>query len=97
MHARLVTWALCILLAVSGALYGLWQGAEAEAVRQVNADLIQANKSLRSRLVAVPAEIERQKEQRHAAEQAIEKDRVWADGPVPDPVRDGLCKRLRCR
>lgn len=100
MRARLVIASLCLvclLVGISGALYGRWQHAEAEAVRQDLANANRANTALRDRLLVVPAEVLRQKEQRHAAEKAIEEDRVWAASPVPDPVVNGLCKRLSCR
>lgn len=100
MRARLVIAGLCLLcllVGVSGALYGRWQHAEAEAVRQALDSANRANTALRERLVAIPAEVLRQKEVRRDAEAAIQANPDWAAEPVPDAVSDGLCKRLRCR
>ena len=100
MRARLVGIGLCLLclaVGVSGALYGRWQHAEAEAVRQALATAEKANKALTARLKALPAELASQKEKRHAAESAIQANPDWAAEPVPGAVSDGLCKRLRCR
>jgi len=100
MRARLVAVGLClvcILVGVSGVLYGRWQHSEAEAVRKALESATAANKALRERLVAIPDEILRQKEARRDADQAIEANPDWAAEPVPDAVSDGLCKRLRCR
>lgn len=100
MRARLVIAGLCLLcllVGVSGALYGRWQHAEAEAVRQDLAAANRANTALRERLVAIPAEVLRQKEARRDADQAIQANPDWAAESVPDAVTDGLCKRLRCR
>lgn len=100
MRARLVAvglYLVCILVGVSGVLYGRWQHAEAEAVRQALDAANAANTALRERLVSIPDEILRQKEARRDADQAIEANPDWAAEPVPDAVSDGLCKRLRCR
>lgn len=100
MRARLVIAGLCLLsllIGLSGALYGRWQHAEAEAVRQDLATAQKANAALSARLKAVPTELARQKEKRRDAEAAIQANPDWAAEPVPDAIADGLCKRLRCR
>jgi Tfp pilus assembly protein PilN len=100
MRARLVILGLCLLsLAVgaAGVLYGRWQHAEAEAVRQALDSANAANTALRDRLAGIPTEILRQKEARRDADKAIEANPNWAAEPVPDAVADGLCARLRCR
>ena len=100
MRARLVIAGLCllcILVGVSGALYERWQHAEAQALRTYAEQLETSNKALRGRLTGIQPELQRQKEARRAAEQAIKSNPDWAAEPVPDAVSDGLCKRLRCR
>lgn len=100
MRARLVIAGLCLLCLLAGAsgvLYGRWQHAEAEAVRQALDAANAANTALRDRLVSIPKEVLRQKEARREADAAIEANPDWAAEPVPGAVSDGLCKRLRCR
>lgn len=100
MRARLVAVGLCLLclaVGVSGVLYGRWQHAEAEAVRQALDAANAANTALRDRLVGIPKEVLRQKEARRDADEAIQANPDWAAEPVPGAVSDGLCKRLRCR
>lgn len=97
MRARLVTWALLILLALSGSLYGLWQRSEAQAARTYAEQLESSSAALRGRLTGIQPELQRQKEVRREADQAIQSNPDWATEPVPAAVSDGLCKRLRCR
>jgi Tfp pilus assembly protein PilN len=51
---------------------------------------------LDERLRAVPAELERQRKARRTADAALNEAHDWRATPVPVPVADGLCSRIRC-
>lgn len=99
MPSRPVILAL-ILLTLSTAVLGriaLVQWRNASAMATYAEGLERSNKALRSRLLSIPAELERQRTARQEADRAIEDHPDWSRSPVPGPVTDGMCKRLRCR
>lgn len=97
MRERLVTWAIIVVLALG--CFTLWRWAGAEHTRANDATL-ELNK-LRSKHRTLQANIQVLEQKRETSRKdlsdALQKNKTWADGPVPDAVADSLCKRLRCR
>lgn len=96
MRERLVTWALIVVLVLGGLKLWSWAGEERARADGVQAELIK----LRTKHAALQANIAVLEQKRAVSRKdlsdALEKNKAWADGPVPDAVSDSLCKRLRC-
>lgn len=96
MRERLVTWALVIVLALVSLKLWHWAGEERARADGVQAELIK----LRDKHKALQADITKLEQKRETSRKdlmdALEKNKDWADGPVPTAVVDSLCKRLRC-
>jgi len=101
MPSRLtVTLAGAVLLLLA-ALYGTarWgqeQAATASSLQDEVDALTVEVRVLDERLRAVPAELERQRKARRTADAALTEAHDWRATPVPVPVTDGLCSRIRC-
>lgn len=97
MRERLVMLVVIVLLAALS-----WYGfRDALEQRQAVTRLELSLKNERARTARIQAQVvkvetERDKAQRGLAA-ALKASKGWADSPAPVPVRDELCKRLRCK
>ena len=96
MYARLVTWGLVLALALGVAVLGRLAWIEGNRAD----DAEKALATLRTQHRAIVADVQRLEETRGVSRKelsdVLEKNKDWADGPVPSPVAGVLCKRLRC-
>lgn len=96
MRERLVTWALIVALALGGFVLYRWAGAEHKRANDAEQDLKTLRIKHRTVLRDVQALEQKRETSRKDLKDALEKNKTWADSPVPDAVADSLCKRLRC-
>jgi Flp pilus assembly protein TadB len=96
MRERLVTWALIVALALGGFVLYRWAGAEHKRANDAEQDLKTLRIKHRAILLDVQALEQKRETSRKDLKDALEKNKDWADGPVPTAVVDSLCKRLRC-
>lgn len=100
MRVWLVTVAVLLALLLGAGWYGSVQHTRALAAELEVSTLgarVEAAEARTRRIQAGVQKVERERnEAQRGLAQALAGSKEWAISPVPDPVRNELCKRLKC-
>ncbi|UAW53689.1 hypothetical protein pphageB21_56 [Pseudomonas phage pphageB21] len=100
MRVWVITVAVLLALLLGAGWYGSAQHTRAVAAESRADGLdakLTASVALTKRIQQGVQRVERERDQaQKGLAKVLADNKGWADSPVPEPVRDELCKRIRC-